>query len=265
MIIFVRMDRRNYDPTPANRIPGANYESQLTFLRLLSSRATQNVTFWCQNMVAVNSIADDSTERALKLMGFGGEVITRYRTIRDECAVRNFRYSYGFGNLVSYRRLMYTVAIPEWRRGGGGMIFVFWFRGDYGWRQFFLPNAPPVQRYHPFSSWGRHVRSLCAAVELSPPMSMPSYSFFAQDNINVLDQILGGCHHNRSSLFLNHTRTNLAGWSKSRLMSNEACHLLFHSNRPTPAASHREVTRSDAYAVVITCYHPTTMHDSMLV
>lgn len=37
-------------------------------------------------MVAVNNIAEDNTERALKLKGFGGEDITRYRTLRDECA-----------------------------------------------------------------------------------------------------------------------------------------------------------------------------------
>ena len=39
----------SYDPQLIDRVPKADYKSQVTFLRLLSSYATQKVTYTCKN------------------------------------------------------------------------------------------------------------------------------------------------------------------------------------------------------------------------
>ena len=69
-------------------------EVQLTFLRLLSTRAHQNVTYHCKNSVAVNERETGSTEQALRLMttsdvelSLDAPSLEQYEVIEDGCQV----------------------------------------------------------------------------------------------------------------------------------------------------------------------------------
>lgn len=74
-----------------------NYKSdstQLSYLHLLSTKATQNVTYHCRNSVAYYDVTKHTYRRGLKLMTFNDVEITpkggklRYEAIIDECKVR---------------------------------------------------------------------------------------------------------------------------------------------------------------------------------
>jgi len=67
-------------------------EVQLTFLRLLSTKAHQNVTYHCKNSVAVRSGASGTTEQALKLLttsdvelSLDAPSLEQYEVIEDGC------------------------------------------------------------------------------------------------------------------------------------------------------------------------------------
>merc|ERR1719310_1672155 len=63
--------RFDYSPTENIR-NGANYDSQITFLRLLSTQARQTVTYHCNNFVAYFDKANRDYAQALKLLGSNG-------------------------------------------------------------------------------------------------------------------------------------------------------------------------------------------------
>jgi len=78
----------NYEPKE-DVMDGANYESQITFLRLLSTNARQQVTYHCRNTVAYYNGRD--YDQALKLKGANGAEFTaegsaQYRVLEDGCA-----------------------------------------------------------------------------------------------------------------------------------------------------------------------------------
>lgn len=66
----------------------------MAFLQMLSSEATQNITYLCKKSVAVFDAARKSYSRAMKLMSYNDMEITAeghanfvYTTIRDGCQV----------------------------------------------------------------------------------------------------------------------------------------------------------------------------------
>nr|XP_054751416.1 collagen alpha-1(I) chain-like [Lytechinus pictus] len=70
-------------------------EVQMTFLRLLSNKAHQNVTYHCMNSVAVTDRSTGSTEQALKLMttsdvelSYDAPSQEQYQVIEDGCQLR---------------------------------------------------------------------------------------------------------------------------------------------------------------------------------
>ena len=97
--------RFDYSPTENIR-NGANYDSQITFLRLLSTQARQvsetlyhlfsqitfqTVTYHCNNSVAYFDKANRDYAQALKLLGSNGVEFTAegaepYTVIEDGCA-----------------------------------------------------------------------------------------------------------------------------------------------------------------------------------
>lgn len=79
----------NYEPKD-HRIPGASYESQITFLRLLSSQARQQFTYHCKNSVAYRD-SNGGYTNAIKLVGANGVEFTaegseQYTVLDDGCA-----------------------------------------------------------------------------------------------------------------------------------------------------------------------------------
>jgi len=86
----------SYSPPQNLQVEGADYTSQLTFLRLLSSKATQKVTFFCNGVVAYHDNRGNNKENALRLQGFGEHEFTAeghprhtYNVIYDGCADRS--------------------------------------------------------------------------------------------------------------------------------------------------------------------------------
>lgn len=67
--------------------------TQIGFLQLLSSRATQNITYHCKNSVAYFDVTKHTFRRGIKLMSWSDSEITpkgnklRYEAIEDECRV----------------------------------------------------------------------------------------------------------------------------------------------------------------------------------
>lgn len=66
----------------------------MTFLRLLSNKAHQNVTYHCKNSVAVRDSQTGSTEQALRLMTTSDVELSldapsqeQYEVIEDGCQV----------------------------------------------------------------------------------------------------------------------------------------------------------------------------------
>lgn len=79
----------SYEPTDA--LAGVNYESQITFLRLLASKARQQITYNCKNSVAVQNGATGAYTEALKILGANGVEFTaegaeQYNVLEDGCA-----------------------------------------------------------------------------------------------------------------------------------------------------------------------------------
>ncbi|XP_030855714.1 alpha-2 collagen isoform X1 [Strongylocentrotus purpuratus] len=75
-------------------------EVQLTFLRLLSTKAHQNVTYHCKNSVAVRDRQTGSTEQALRLMTTSDVELSldapsqeQYEVIEDGCQERSAEWS----------------------------------------------------------------------------------------------------------------------------------------------------------------------------
>jgi hypothetical protein len=80
-----------FDYSPRDdAVSGANYESQITFLRLLSSQARQMVTYHCKNSIAAFDKASRDYSKALKLLGSNGVEMTAegsetYEVLEDGC------------------------------------------------------------------------------------------------------------------------------------------------------------------------------------
>lgn len=77
-------------------LPEDVLDVQLAFLRLLSSRASQNITYHCKNSIAYMDQASGNVKKALKLMGSNegefkaeGNSKFTYTVLEDGCTVRN--------------------------------------------------------------------------------------------------------------------------------------------------------------------------------
>jgi collagen type I/II/III/V/XI/XXIV/XXVII alpha len=80
----------SFDYSPRDAVNGANYDSQVTFLRLLSTTARQTVTYHCKNSVAAFDKANRDYAKALKLLGsngveFSAQGSETYEIIEDGC------------------------------------------------------------------------------------------------------------------------------------------------------------------------------------
>lgn len=70
--------------------------SQLGLLQLLSKHASQNITFYCKNTVAVYDEETQSFNKGMKMLLWNDAELTangpkrlRYSTVIDECKVRD--------------------------------------------------------------------------------------------------------------------------------------------------------------------------------
>jgi len=87
-----------FDYTPKeDKIDGANYNSQITFLRLLSEQARQQVTYHCKNSVAYYNDKARNYDSALKLRGANGAELTaqgaaQYTVIEDGCSDSSYQW-----------------------------------------------------------------------------------------------------------------------------------------------------------------------------
>lgn len=81
---------------------------QLTFLRLMSTEASQNITYHCKNSVAYMDAAAGNLKKALLLQG-SNEIEIRaegnsrftYSVLEDGCTVRKSRYT--LSNLIMFK------------------------------------------------------------------------------------------------------------------------------------------------------------------
>lgn len=77
-------------------LPEDVLDVQLAFLRLLSSRASQNITYHCKNSIAYMDHASGNVKKALRLMGSNegefkaeGNSKFTYTVLEDGCTVSN--------------------------------------------------------------------------------------------------------------------------------------------------------------------------------
>lgn len=77
-------------------LPEDVLDVQLAYLRLLSSRASQNITYHCKNSIAYMDQASGNVKKSLKLMGSNegefkaeGNSKFTYTVLEDGCAVSN--------------------------------------------------------------------------------------------------------------------------------------------------------------------------------
>lgn len=77
-------------------LPEDVLDVQLAFLRLLSSRASQNITYHCKNSIAYMDQASGNVKKALRLMGSNegefkaeGNSKFTYTVLEDGCTVSN--------------------------------------------------------------------------------------------------------------------------------------------------------------------------------
>lgn len=77
-------------------LPEDILDVQLAFLRLLSSRASQNITYHCKNSIAYMDHASGNVKKALRLMGSNegefkaeGNSKFTYTVLEDGCTVSN--------------------------------------------------------------------------------------------------------------------------------------------------------------------------------
>lgn len=77
-------------------LPEDVLDVQLAYLRLLSSRASQNITYHCKNSIAYMDQATGNVKKSLKLMGSNegefkaeGNSKFTYTVLEDGCAVSN--------------------------------------------------------------------------------------------------------------------------------------------------------------------------------
>lgn len=96
-----------------SELPEDVLDVQLAFLRLLSSRASQNITYYCKNSIAYMDQATGNVKKALKLMGSNegefkaeGNSKFTYTVLEDGCSVSNDFLSIG-NNALSTSLLVY--------------------------------------------------------------------------------------------------------------------------------------------------------------
>lgn len=73
----------------------------MTFLQLLSTHSSQNLTYHCRNSVANYDANERSHKKALKILGWNdielnamGKKMFKYEVGEDECKVRIIVYNY---------------------------------------------------------------------------------------------------------------------------------------------------------------------------
>lgn len=81
---------------------------QLTFLRLLSTEGSQNVTYHCKNSIAYMDEETGNLKKALLIQGSNdveiraeGNSRFTYSVLEDGCTVRRWGWSWGGGGLRS--------------------------------------------------------------------------------------------------------------------------------------------------------------------
>lgn len=79
----------NYEPKN-DVVQGASYQSQITFLRLLSTQARQQITYHCRSSIAFYDQANGDYNKAVKLLGsngveFSAEGAENYNVMEDGC------------------------------------------------------------------------------------------------------------------------------------------------------------------------------------
>ena len=86
-------------------LPEDVLDVQLAFLRLLSSRASQNITYHCKNSIAYMDQASGNVKKSLKLMGSNegefkaeGNSKFTYTVLEDGCTVSNNAFSGSMAN-----------------------------------------------------------------------------------------------------------------------------------------------------------------------
>ena len=91
--------------------------TQMTFLRLLSDRAKQTITYHCKNSVAWYNEESQDYEHSIKLMGDNGIELHasssnkfKPRIVRDDCRVCSVLLIYSFSFLI--RTFNISVRIP---------------------------------------------------------------------------------------------------------------------------------------------------------
>lgn len=98
-------------------LPEDVLDVQLAFLRLLSSRASQNITYHCKNSIAYMDQASGNVKKALKLMGSNegefkaeGNSKFTYTVLEDGCSV-----SYIFINIGNHMPSVSSLTMLFWK------------------------------------------------------------------------------------------------------------------------------------------------------
>lgn len=88
-------------------LPEDVLDVQLAYLRLLSSRASQNITYHCKNSIAYMDQATGNVKKSLKLMGSNegefkaeGNSKFTYTVLEDGCAVSNSASESKMANII---------------------------------------------------------------------------------------------------------------------------------------------------------------------
>jgi hypothetical protein len=94
-------------------LPEDVLEVQLAYLRLLSSRASQNITYHCKNSIAYMDQTSGNVKKALKLMGSNegefkaeGNSKFTYTVLEDGCTVSNNSFTNKGHNPLSISSLI---------------------------------------------------------------------------------------------------------------------------------------------------------------
>lgn len=97
-------------------LPEDVLDVQLAYLRLLSSRASQNITYHCKNSIAYMDQASGNVKKSLKLMGSNegefkaeGNSKFTYTVLEDGCAVSNNVFESRMENIVRILLIIQTI------------------------------------------------------------------------------------------------------------------------------------------------------------
>ena len=101
-------------------LPEDVLDVQLAYLRLLSSRASQNITYHCKNSIAYMDQATGNVKKSLKLMGSNegefkaeGNSKFTYTVLEDGCAVSNNASESRTANIIKICCLIIQIVRQE--------------------------------------------------------------------------------------------------------------------------------------------------------